>query len=681
MPVRVKSAFASQPFGLPQPPAGWPQKPPGISLCMIVRDEERFLERCLSSVADAVDEIIVVDTGSTDRTIEIARQFGAIVEQRKWRNDFAWARNEALKLARYRWILQLDADEELLLESKLALRELKNARAHHMGVWVRCINHADQYLGGGGTISHAVVRLFPNHQRIRYHGAIHEFPSLDGAATTLLAASSPVKIVHHGYTSDMMRDRSKFDRNMSIIEAAVKRNPDDEFNWYNLGMTAYLSGDYHRAVEAMQRMWSIAEKQGVRPFVPNGLTVLADALTDFLNDAEQALVYAQAALKLSPRYANAHFSAGRALEALKRYDEAREMFLAAIEDGKHTHLQFVVDEDVPKWKAQNMIGGTYVAQGDDPSALRWFDEGLKNNAKVQPLRLNRANTLERLGRLSEAESVLHELCEELGDEQSILQYVNFLLRKKPLDAIPVIEKHYSTCTKPAAVALLLGAAAVSQRHGLGDGEPYLRTAQRIAPESAEVLGPLEAIYRARGDEDAITRLRAEEEATQPEAALDFSRRAQIAIAEGDFAKAIAHAERGLQRTPADAMLLYTAASSCASLGRRADALGHLNAINEAGTELYHHIEYLRAVLHRDLGHAEIALTVVDNLLSVRGAQIDALLLRASLLEALGRAVEAEATFRSALPLGKRRVAAELGSFYLRAGRFADAQRVAEEALA
>ncbi len=614
---------------------------------MIVRDEERFLERCLASVADAVDEIVVVDTGSVDRTMEIARNFGAIVEQREWRNDFAWARNESLKLARYRWILQLDADEELLPESKPALRELKNARAHHAGVWVRCINHADQYLGGENTISHAVVRLFPNHERIRYHGAIHEFPSLDGAATTLLAANSPVKIVHYGYTSDMMRDRAKYDRNMSIIEAAVENDPEDSFNWYNLGMTAYLSGDHRRAVEAMQRMWSLAQKQGARPFVPNGLTVLADALTDFLNDAELALTFAQAALKLSPRYANAHFSAGRALEALKRYDEAREMFLAAIEDGKHTHLQFVVDEDVPKWKAQNMIGGTYVSQRDDASALRWFEEGLKNNAKVQPLRLNHANTLERLGRLIEAEAALHELCEELGDEQSILQYVNFLLRHKPLQAIPAIEKHHSSCAKPAAVALLLAAAAISQRHGISDGETYLVTAQRIAPESAEVLGPLEAIYRARGDEAAIARLRAEEEATEPEAALDFSRRAQIAIGAGNFAKALAYAERGLLKSPADAMLRYSAAFACSNLGKNAEALTHLDAITELTADL----------------------------------QVHVLLLRASVLESLGRNDEAEAAFRAALPLSKKRVAAELGGFYLRAGRFADAQRVAEEALA
>src|SRR5579875_2667547 len=83
-------------FGLPQPPPGYVQRPPGISLCMIVKNEEKFLPRCLQSVAGVVDEINIVDTGSTDGTIEIARSFGARVERREWRDDFAWARDEAL---------------------------------------------------------------------------------------------------------------------------------------------------------------------------------------------------------------------------------------------------------------------------------------------------------------------------------------------------------------------------------------------------------------------------------------------------------------------------------------------------------------------------------------------------------------------------------------------------------
>src|SRR5579872_1678651 len=149
MPLRViarRQAPAVNPapspalFGLPQPPPGWPQRPAGISLCMIVKNEERFLEQCLRSVADVVDEINIVDTGSTDATVAIAERFGARIEHREWRNDFGWARNEALKMATKRWVLQLDADEELSPESKEQLRALKNVPAHLQGLWIRCVN-------------------------------------------------------------------------------------------------------------------------------------------------------------------------------------------------------------------------------------------------------------------------------------------------------------------------------------------------------------------------------------------------------------------------------------------------------------------------------------------------------------------------------------------------------------
>src|SRR5271163_4832494 len=124
------------PFGLSAPPPDHPQKPPGLSVCMIVKNEERFLAQCLRSVADVADEIIIVDTGSTDRTIEIATSFGATVIEREWRNDFAWARNQALELATKRWILSLDADEEVTSSSKDALAQLKTAPAYQMAVWV-----------------------------------------------------------------------------------------------------------------------------------------------------------------------------------------------------------------------------------------------------------------------------------------------------------------------------------------------------------------------------------------------------------------------------------------------------------------------------------------------------------------------------------------------------------------
>ncbi|MBI2656740.1 glycosyltransferase family 2 protein, partial [Candidatus Woesearchaeota archaeon] len=99
---------------------------PTISLCMIAKNEEKFLEQCLNSVKDIVDEIIIVDTGSTDKTKDIAKKFNAKVYDFKWIDDFSAARNESIKHAAKDWILVLDADEILDEEGRKAIRELVN---------------------------------------------------------------------------------------------------------------------------------------------------------------------------------------------------------------------------------------------------------------------------------------------------------------------------------------------------------------------------------------------------------------------------------------------------------------------------------------------------------------------------------------------------------------------------
>ncbi len=630
---------------------------------MIVKNEERFLEQCLRSVADAVDEINIVDTGSTDRTIEIAEKFGARIERREWRNDFAWARNESLKMATKRWVFQLDADEELLPESKPVLQQLKTAPAYNMGVWLRCINASDKYRGGG-NVSHAIVRLFPNHERIRFHGAIHEFPSLDDSAIGLPGVTAPIKIVHHGYLSDVVNDRDKFARNLEIVEASVQADPQEPFHWYNLGMTAHLGGDQDRGIEGFQRMWELCKTHGLRAFTPNGLQTLADIYTEHTNEPEKGLYYALESLKLAPRYANGHFSAGKAYVALNRLDEARDMYVKAIADAEHLAKQFVVDDEVPMWKAQCEIGGTYMAQNDFASALEWFDRGVANRPKVQPLRINRATALERLGRLSEAERDFRGVYEDFRDEQSILQYGNFLLRyKKEREALALIEREHANCSDQVSGNMLLAAAAVSQRNGWGDGEKFLLLAQARQPDSPEIRNALSTLYANRGK------------------AGEFLKQAHEALARGAFDETVQAARSGLALAPNHEGLAYYAAIACAHLGRKEEGAQVLDNIEKRGIALSESACMLKAALLRELQRHQEALDAVERAAALNPQNTDAKLVRASLLEALGRVNDAEAAFQELLPAAKRRASIELGAMYLRLGRLDDAKRVAEEALA
>jgi glycosyltransferase involved in cell wall biosynthesis len=618
---------------------------------MIVKNEERFLEQCLRSVCDVVDEINIVDTGSTDRTVEIARSFGARIEHAEWRNDFGWARNESLKMATKRWIFQLDADEELLAESKSALLEVKTLPAHLTGLFVRCINESDQYKGGG-QMSHAVNRIFPNHDRIRYRGAIHEFAAYDGSSTGIPAIMSPIRIVHHGYMSDVVAERDKFARNMAILEATVEREPQEPFHWYNYGITAYLGLDNERALKGLLRMRELIN--GVpRAFTSNGLQVLADVYIERLNDPETGLKYAMEALKFTPDYPNAHFSAAKALVFLKRYDEARAMYQAAIDDAKHMQKHFVVDDEVPAWKAQCEIGLTYALEGDDERALSCFDAALKNRPTVAPLRLNRAKALERLGRLTQAEAAYRSLFEDFGDENSTVNYVNFLLRfGKQAEAIDVIDRTYKNVSAPVAVSFLLAAAAVHQQHAWSSGEQYLRQAAEIAPGSAQIVAPLEAIYAARGDDEAISQLRAAEAQVEPAEPADYLRRSHLRLSAKDYQGAIGVALAGLEKTPHDGPLRYNTALAFAQAGMKAEALVHLEAIDGTNATAYAQGKYLQATILRELDRQEEAFAAFETAVTATGDTA-----------------------------ARQRLAVELAGLYLRAHRVADAKRVAEVALA
>lgn len=650
---------AAPPFGLPVPPAGTVQPAAGVSLCMIVKNEERFLEQCLRSVQGMVDEINIVDTGSTDRTVEIAQSFGAKIEHCEWRNDFGWARNKSLEMATKRWILQLDADEEVIPDSRDALEKLRTAPAHLEGVWIRCINATDRYRGGG-NMSHAILRIFPNNPRIRFKGAIHEYPSIDDSPVSMTGVMSPIKIIHHGYLSDVVKDRNKYGRNLAIIEEDTKREPEEAFHWYNLGMTTHLGGDNERAAPALERMWQLCLKNGMRAFTANGLQTLCDIYAEHLGQPEKGLPYALECIERSPNYANAHFSAGKAYFLMKRYDEAREMYEKAIEDGAYLDRQYVVDDEVPVWKAQCEIGSTYAEQGDFLKAAEWFERGLANRPKVLPMRLNYANALEKLGRLAEAESVFRSVYSDFADEQSIVSLINYLLRHQlEREAVELIQRHYKDVSSVAGVQMLLAAAAVTQGRGWGDGETFLLAAQQIDPDSPDVRNALSALESSRGIVDVIERV-------------------QTAFAAQQFDEVIALADRGLRAAPGQAQLAYYAALACANAQRKEEALAYLDRITDASAG--EGPDMLRATLYREFGRTEDALGALDRVVSHNAFNIEAALMKSTLLESAGRIDEAERTLRDVLPAGKQRVAVELAGLLLRNGRLEEAKRIAAQAL-
>ncbi|CAG7649192.1 hypothetical protein PAESOLCIP111_05813 [Paenibacillus solanacearum] len=226
--------------------------PLNVSLCMIVRDEEAFLERCLASAAGIVSEIIIVDTGSVDGSREIAKRFGAEVLEFPWSGDFAAARNAGLQRASGQWILVMDADERLLAVNEAAWASL--LRQDTAGYYVKLISYVGDRTGGDYVTDYA-CRLFRNDARIRFEGMIHEevvtsirrLPEPEG-----IIRPSPITIAHDGYLEPVLARKNKKRRNMDIIREALRRTPDDPVLHYALGSEFFQNGHYAAAAAAFQ---------------------------------------------------------------------------------------------------------------------------------------------------------------------------------------------------------------------------------------------------------------------------------------------------------------------------------------------------------------------------------------------------------------------------------------------
>lgn len=194
-----------------------------LALVMIARDEERTIARCLTSVAPYVDQMLVLDTGSCDRTVDIARAFGADVHHMPWPNDFAVARNRALDLADADWNLVLDADEWLLAGGEGLRGSLPDRQT--AGV-VR----VDSFTGDAAAATASsdwITRLLP--RGVRYEGAIHEQPVLAGARLRL-----SVIVGHDGYRPEAMQ--AKQGRNRALLQAALKAaDGQDPYLLFQLG--------------------------------------------------------------------------------------------------------------------------------------------------------------------------------------------------------------------------------------------------------------------------------------------------------------------------------------------------------------------------------------------------------------------------------------------------------------
>lgn len=210
-----------------------------LSQCMIVKNEEENIRQALSWARNAAFEQIVVDTGSTDRTAEIAKEMGAKVYRFKWCDDFSAAKNYAIDQASGDWIAFLDADEylseedvEKLMKTLEQIEKMKGIERPH---FIRC--SWVQLEEDGKPFSVSVQdRIFRNIPEIRYHGKIHEQIRLSGGEDMVCwDEQKRLSIFHTGYAASVMRTRGKWQRNIELLKTEIRENPEDYSAWSYLG--------------------------------------------------------------------------------------------------------------------------------------------------------------------------------------------------------------------------------------------------------------------------------------------------------------------------------------------------------------------------------------------------------------------------------------------------------------
>ena len=310
-----------------------------VSACMIVKNEEELLPGCLESIRSWVDEIILVDTGSTDRTLEIAKEYGAKIFHQEWTGNFSLHRNYSIEQATSDWVFIIDADEEVEQAHVPEIRRaLSQDQFRTVTVNVFNMDPVDKRIS-----SHLPsIRFFRKDSGIRYDGIVHNQLQYDKGEKTLKAE---VTIRHYGYNLSDDKMERKFERTRALLEKQIEENPDFAFAHFNLAQL-YRSVNYEDKPDAH----------------------------------EKAIYHATRTIELTPEHKTihlmAHYQKAAALYKLGKFNEAEKMAFRALEL-KNNYVDPIM-----------LLGHIYIGQQKYDLARKYYNLYLEEQKKLanEPLK-------------------------------------------------------------------------------------------------------------------------------------------------------------------------------------------------------------------------------------------------------------------------------------------------------
>jgi GT2 family glycosyltransferase/glycosyltransferase involved in cell wall biosynthesis/Tfp pilus assembly protein PilF len=394
-----------------------------LSVCLITRNEENFLGQCLASVRALASQIIVVDTGSTDRTVQIAREHGAEIHQFAWCDDFSAARNEALKHATGDWILALDADEELLPEHRQTiLQEMQSAAV--MGYRLPIIDKGREQEGCS-----YVPRFFRNAPGLFFVGRVHEqaFSSIAvrcrewGLENRLGKAA----LLHHGYTPEVVASREKIARNLRLLELAIQELPGEPNLLMSLGLERVRSGQLEAGLDHYREALHLMSASPVGQIVPELRETLLTQLTTHLLKAgrftEIVQLWETPFAKSAGLTASQHFLLGLAHLELKQPADAAEQMRQCL-DKRHRPALSPVHKDILKAGPNHCLALSLVALKQTAEAEQAFHAALAEEPQSRSVRFDFARFQIERNQPLEALKRLNQLVAEDPNEVQVWQF-------------------------------------------------------------------------------------------------------------------------------------------------------------------------------------------------------------------------------------------------------------------
>ena len=345
-----------------------------ISLCMVVKNEQELLKNCLQSVKRFVKEMIIVDTGSIDRTKEIANEMGAIVIDHKWNGNFSEARNVGIVQATGRWILVLDADEEWGEPEEEELECLLQEEEMY-AYYVKVLNYYGNTPEEEDYVTDSVCRLFRNLPHIRFQGLIHEevTKSIKEHYSIKNIGFSNLKIYHYGYLNEMIKNKKKNERNIQLVRNAIQHHPDDLYMQYALGTEYFQQENFRKALEIYE---PIINKLNVTEGYASDLLYKIVYCLKEEKEFEKALSFIQQGKTFYPDFVDLFEMEGLLLFQLDRYTDGMKTLQNCLEIGDVSH-KYSTSSGAGTYRTHYLLGLVKERQGEWKQAFEHYSEAIR----------------------------------------------------------------------------------------------------------------------------------------------------------------------------------------------------------------------------------------------------------------------------------------------------------------